>query len=373
MKKFILIISILGVGFLAMYFLQKTSLTLFSFQNDSEKPGHEEGSPEMLATIIKETKKAVEPTWKAPADIPQFVLLSFDGSKSITMLNKTRDFAKKMATENKPLHFTYFINAAYFLSKENADLYQPPLQPKGTSAIGFSTRAKDIPLRVQGFVDAVKEGHEIGSHTVGHWNGANWSYDDWKQEFTSFNTILSSINSFPAISNIVGFRAPELGVNDNLYKTLKDFHFTYDASGVGLSKSWPKKDAYGIWHIPLGVIHLGAKRLYSIPMDYNLWMLQSAGKEEAKKGTPLWNSYKKDVLDSYLEYFNSNYSSTRAPIVIGNHFSQWNDGVYFEAMKSFAEEVCGKPSVRCVTFKELVNYLNTSGVPAPEAPQVVTQ
>ncbi len=34
-----------------------------------------------------------------------------------------------------------------------------------------------------------------------------------------------------------------------------------------------------------------------------------------------------------------------------------------EAMKAFAQEVCSKPYVRCTTFSELVQYLDTAGPP----------
>ena len=126
---------------------------------------------------------------------------------------------------------------------------------------------------------------------------------------------------------------------------------------------WPYKDSYGIWHIPLGSIHIGAKRSPTISMDYSIWMVQSNGEDLAKKGSALWNNYYNEVLAAYMDYFNSNYNSSRAPVVIADHFSKWNDGVYWEALKTFAENVCGKVNVRCVTYKNLVGYLNTFGSP----------
>ena len=46
-------------------------------------------------------------------------------------------------------------------------------------------------------------------------------------------------------------------------------------------------------------------------------------------------------------------------MVIDNHFSQWNDGIYWEAMKEFARKVCDLPNVRCSTFSDLVKYMET--------------
>jgi hypothetical protein len=299
---------------------------------------------------------------------PQFVLLSFDGSRSLEMWKETREFAKKMNSENKRLHFTYFINSIYFLAEKNKDLYQSPRGEKGESLIGFAKNEEDMAERAQQIKDAYNEGNEIASHTAGHFLGSSWSEYEWKKEFLSFQNLIDEIqknNPSVVVSDIsflkkeiVGFRAPELGVNNSLFKTLKDSNFIYDASGVGLPDEQPQKDEYGIWHIPLNTIEIGKNNSSTISMDYSLWMHQSGGREDVKKGTDLWSEHYNDVKNAYSIYFERNYKNKRAPVVIGHHFSLWNDGVYWEAMKSFAEEVCGKPEVYCVTFKEYVRYLN---------------
>ncbi len=304
---------------------------------------------------------------------PQFVILSFDGSKSVDMLNETLDFQQRLALEGKSLHFTYFINAAYLLTKDTASVYTPPEHPQGTSNIGFSNTSADIPKRIRDFNQALVLGDEIGSHTVGHFDGSTWSYDEWKKEFDSFNSILTNVqknNSATAIdaprftpTTIKGFRAPQLGVNDNLYKVLDDYNFGYDTSGIGKPGEWPTKDVHGLWHIPLGIIRLGGLGASTVAMDYSIWMHQSGAQEIAKKGTPLWQEYYDEVTAGYQNYFDTNYQGSRAPVVIGHHFAKWNDGVYWEAMKAFAENVCGRPQVQCVTFGTLVNYLNTQGPP----------
>ena len=310
--------------------------------------------------------------YKVSSTTPQFILLSFDGSKSVSMLDETLVFEQKMQAEGKPLHFTYFINAIYFLTKETAHLYQPPQHPLGTSNIGFSDSAADIALRIKEFNTAFAEGNEIGSHSVGHFDGSAWTHDEWKQEFDIFTSLMSAVQQnnpsqpIPAptfLSGIHGFRAPQLGVNDGLYKVLGESGFVYDTSGVEANDGWPKKDSNGIWHIPLGTVKLGPTQHPVVSMDYNLWYHQSNAKEETTKGTPLWNTYYNEIETAYMNHFNESYTGNRGPFVIGNHFSKWNDGVYWEAMKTFAESVCGKPDVRCVTFKDVVDYLNTTGAP----------
>jgi hypothetical protein len=326
----------------------------------------------LLVAIFTHTKPVIADNRQGEINYgtstPQFVILSFDGSKSLEMWKDTREFAQKMNDEGKPLHFTYFISGIYFLTKENKDVYESPRGGRGVSKIGFAESKENIALRVEEIKKAYDEGHEIASHGAGHFFGKFWSEEEWKKEFTSFQNLISDVSKnnsnvlIPDISflrdGVVGFRAPELGVNNSMYKTLKDFNFTYDTSGIGRPDAHPTKDEYGIWHIPLNTIEIGEWNTPAISMDYSLWILQSNGTEEAIRGTEIWNKYFNDVKNSYLEYFERNYANKRAPVVIGNHFSLWNDGVYWEAMKSFAEEVCGRPEVYCVTFKEYVRYLN---------------
>ena len=93
-------------------------------------------------------------------------------------------------------------------------------------------------------------------------------------------------------------------------------------------------------------------------MDYNEYLVQTNAKDILKKGTTAWNTAFNQILAADENYFNKNYSGNRSPVIIGNHFSLWNDGLYWESMKAFAQKVCGQPDVRCTTFSNLVDYLN---------------
>jgi len=330
------------------------------------------GDWKAYAAAVSLATGAPEVHYQVSSSTPQFVLLSFDGSKSVPMLNETLDFEQSMAQQGKPVRFTYFINASYFLTKDSGRIYQAPGQKPGVSNIGFSSTTEDIALRVAAFNRAQALGNEIGSHTVGHFDGSRWSQSDWQQEFSSFSSIMGHIQQnnpskaidAPAfLSGIRGFRAPLLGVNDNLYKVLSDFHFMYDTSGVSKMDTWPYKDAYGIWRIPLALVFVGSSRSSIVSMDYNFYQHQTNAQDRVAKGTPAWNQYFNEVLSAYTEYFMTDYQGNRAPVVIAGHFSKWNDGLYWEAMKSFAESVCGRPQVQCVTYGELVNYLNAHGTP----------
>lgn len=309
----------------------------------------------------------------------QYVILTFDGSRSLPMWNETRQFAKDMTAKGKPVHFTYYINPIYLVTKEKAkSVYQPPRGKMGKSLIGYANNEEDVKNRVEQINLAYNEGNEIGAHAVGHFSGSKWGKDEWLQELNYFNSLIVDVQknnpnvviqpwSFD-ITKVIGFRAPELGVNSSMYKALAEKKYLYDTSGMRMASNFPVKDKEGIWHIGLGIIKMKdlhsnsegvTKTKYVLSMDYNFWMIQSSVKNVATKGTPLWNNYFNEVKNSYTDYFDKNYTGNHAPIVIGHHFSSWNDGVYWEAMKSFAEDVCGKPKVKCVTFREYVDYLNS--------------
>ena len=280
-----------GVGLYTMHTHAKETTSLLRMgDDDTDQSEASAEDPRVYSAAAAATASTPKVSYQVSSSTPQFVLLSFDGSKSVDMLNNTLAFETKMASEGKPLHFTYFINAAYFLTKSTANLYQGPGHARGVSAIGFSDSTQDIAARVRAFNTAYAAGNEIGSHSVGHFNGSKWSYDEWKQEFDSFISLMANVQKDnPSqqidapifLDSIRGFRAPELGVNKNLYAVLQDEHYTYDGSGVGAMYTWPKKDANGIWHIPLGTIFVGPKKSPSISMDYSLWMLQSGAKNVA--------------------------------------------------------------------------------------------
>jgi hypothetical protein len=72
------------------------------------------------------------------------------------------------------------------LTEENGFLYTSPDGRAGFSLIGFSRSSQDIAFRVSEIKQAYDEGHEIGSHAVGHFNGVYWNEESWHKEFYSF-------------------------------------------------------------------------------------------------------------------------------------------------------------------------------------------
>lgn len=293
----------------------------------------------------------------------QYVVLAFDGSRSLEEWRETLDFAKSMNESGTPIHFTYFINAIYLLTESNKNIYHPPKSPIGTSLIGYGSTSKEIGKRTALINEAYQSGHEIGSHGVGHTPGYRWSIHDWKGEFTQFNMILDRARAgidtdvalaVPATA-IEGFRAPNLVVSNGLDSALDMFGFTYDASRISTIGVWPHKIAQH-WEMPLVSIPYDGKREI-LSMDYNFYVADSHAKDVLKKDTALWQKKHDKMLAAYINYFNMSYNSTRVPIFIGHHFSDWNDGLYWDVMKEAIKTICSKPKVRCTTYKDTLRYL----------------
>jgi len=332
----------------------------------------------ILSTLVphqNETPVIASPVATPDGKPPQFVLLAFDGSQSLSMWQETRDFAKEMAVIGKPLFFTYFVSGVYFLADQNKLKYQPPTEAAGTSLIGFANDNQEIAARVRQLNASVAEGHEIASHANGHFNGTDWSLNQWTQELDSFSNLLFKteqnnpglVLSEPlAISeqDLVGFRAPLLGANDALDQALANRHYRYDASHVSDDGNWPKKNRYGLWEFPLATIILPNNHQTTISMDYSIFMLQSDGQNTLEHNNADWQQSHDDLLQAYRNYFYARYYGNRAPVFIGHHFSKWNDGLYWEVMKDFAREVCGLADVRCTTHRSLADYLDAT-TPAP--------
>jgi hypothetical protein len=301
---------------------------------------------------------------------PQFVVLAFDGSRSLETWQQTRAFAREMVSQGRPLQFTYFISGVYFLSDPRRMLYTPPRQATGTSLIGFAASDRDVADRIEQVNQAIQEGHEIGSHLNGHFNGTGWTQAEWQKEFDLFRFFtehaqeINQLDQMPLArrrmdlpQGMKGFRAPELAVSDGLWPVLVKEGYRYDTSLAARWDVWPTRNAHGLWEFPLAQIPYNTSTRPILSMDYNFYYKQSQANDRADRGTAEWQRFHQEMLTSYREYFNHNYQGNRTPVFIGHHFSDWNDGVYWEAMKDFARAVCGLPEVRCTTFSALADYL----------------
>ena len=63
------------------------------------------------------------------------------------------------------------------------------------------------------------------------------------------------------------------------------------------------------------------------------------------------------MLATYRDLYRAALRGNRAPLVLGNHFNDWNDHAYRDALATFVEETCSKPQTECITYSDLVTWL----------------
>lgn len=302
---------------------------------------------------------------------PQYVVVSFDGSKNLDMWQQTLDLAEKVQAK-----FTYFISGVYFLDENHEDHYQGPHHRAGSSAIGFGGPSENVSTRADYLNKAHAAGHDIGSHANGHFDGSSWSSEDWLGEFRTFNDLIFNVYrnnelgsqnlSFDS-SEVHGFRAPLLATSEGLYQVLEldevegGQHFTYDASQIGMPGYWPEKRR-GVWNFPLPALILAGTTKRVAAMDYNMYFVQTAfyyhhptdsswvPRPVPEEAIP---AMQKQVYDTYMNHFEESFKGNRAPVILGNHFSTWNHSVYWNALIDFTSSVCNLPEVKCVSAVEM--------------------
>ncbi|MGC2998886.1 hypothetical protein ACPF8X_11080 [Streptomyces sp. G35A] len=297
---------------------------------------------------------------------PQFVVFSWDGAGEDGQ--KLFSHFRKVARENNAT-MTYFLSGVYLLPEEKRDLYHPPQHSPGRSDIGFND--------LQGVADTVKqlrlawlEGNEIGTHFNGHFCGSGrgvgeWSVSDWKDEIAQAKRFVKTWKTNTGMRNsaplpfdydkeLVGARTPCLEGRKNFLKAARDLGFRYDTSGVN-DQVWPKKKQ-GLWDLSMQLVPFPGHSYEQLTMDYNFMVNQSGA---TTKGDPakheLWGDQMRDGL---LRGFQRAYRGNRAPLIIGNHFESWNGGTYMRAVEEVVEAVCTKREVRCVSFRQLADWLD---------------
>ena len=269
------------------------------------------------------------------------------------------------------------------------------------------------------------EGHEIGNHTWRHphGNNENFSVEDWEDEINKTNALfMRAYNPNEKAEtrddangigikkeDIVGFRSPFLGYNDNLFSALQNTGFRYDCSvSEGLQEDqdgtnffWPYTldegspgDALtaednnrspigshpGLWEVPTHVLiappdevcekygcekGLRAKLKKLDPsfneadgkipgLDWNLWSTCEMSKEE-------FVATFKYTLDLRLK-------GNRSPLCICFHSDIYADGYddpmpnasaedRRDAFKACLEYSISISEVRCVSAAQLVEWM----------------
>ncbi|MGI5402149.1 hypothetical protein ACQEVG_22425 [Streptomyces sp. CA-135486] len=298
---------------------------------------------------------------------PQFVVFSWDGAGEVGngLFPRFLELAK-----NHDAAMTFFLSGLYLLPESKKTLYRPPNNGIGASDIGYLTDGH-IKETLKYVRQAWLDGHEIGTHFNGHFCGGsgsvgNWSPTDWQNEIDQAvkfvtewrtNTGWKDIDPLPFDyrKELVGARTPCLLGQDKLLPTAKKLGWRYDASSPGGRQTWPVK-RQGLWDLPLQQVPFPGHSFEVLSMDYNILANQS---QNSTKGMPeRYPGWKRQATDAYLAGFTRAYESNRAPFYIGNHFEQWNGGIYMDAVEEALKGMAGKKDVRLVSFRQFCDWLD---------------
>ncbi|MEV7180153.1 hypothetical protein [Kitasatospora sp. NPDC093679] len=298
---------------------------------------------------------------------PQFVVFSWDGAGELDngLFSRFRQLAK-----DHDAKMTFFLSGIYTLPESKRDLYRPPQHPVGASDIGYLSD-EHIRETIRQVGDAWLEGHEIGTHFNGHFcgptGGGRWSPEDWDSEIQQAmdfvmnwrtNTGLTDLPPLPFDyrKELIGGRTPCLEGQRGLLPTAAKRGWKYDSSGPGGLQVWPQKFQGGaLWDMPLQSIPFPGHSFQVLSMDYNIMYNQSGN--STKGDTARYGAWQTQARDSYLAGFERAYNTNRAPMIIGNHFEQWNGGIYMNAVEEALKGIAGRPEVRLVSFRQLVEWL----------------
>jgi hypothetical protein len=300
---------------------------------------------------------------------PQFVIFSWDGAGEVG--NGLFPRFRKLAADHGA-SMTFFLSGLYLLPEDRKLEYAPPNGPLGASDIGYL--ADDhLRMTLDNIRQAWEEGHEIGTHFNGHFcagtgSVARWTPADWKSEIDQAKAFVTTWKTqtgwhtedplpFDYEKELIGGRTPCLLGQDNLLPTAAALGWRYDASSPGGEQVWPSKK-YGVWDLPLQLIPFPGHTFEVLSMDYNMLANQShAATSSDPRNYPYW---RQQATASYVAGFERAYRSNRAPFYVGNHFEQWNGGIYMDAVEDAFTYIAtaGHGDVRMVSFRQFVDWLD---------------
>ncbi|MFF1922847.1 hypothetical protein ACFVW8_20040 [Streptomyces sp. NPDC058221] len=298
---------------------------------------------------------------------PQFVIFSWDGAGEVG--NGLFPRFLELAKEHDAA-MTFFLSGLYLLPESKKTLYRPPNNPVGASDIGYLTDGH-IKETLKNVRQAWYDGHEIGTHFNGHFCSGSgtvekWTPSQWQSEIDQSVSFVTEWRTntgwtdqdplpFDYRKELVGGRAPCLLGQDNLLPTAKKLGWRYDASSPGGTQVWPSK-RMDVWDLPLQGIPFPGHTFEVLSMDYNILANQS---KNSTKGMPSrYPGWREQATQSYINGFKRAYETNRAPFYIGNHFEEWNGGIYMDAVEDALKHIAGKKDVRLVSFRQFVDWLD---------------
>ena len=133
------------------------------------------------------------------------------------------------------------------------------------------------------------------------------------------------------------------------------------------SRCGPKKKM-GLWDFPLQQVPV-PRALLRGPLDGLQHPGQPVAELDEGARRPTTRAGGKQATDAYIAGFQRAYETNRAPFFIGNHFEQWNGGIYMDAVEEALKHMADEKNrdVRLVSFRQFTDWLDA------QDPEVLAQ
>ena len=349
--------------------------------SSASSPGSGDGSaaptstpaPDPAAPLAARSHEGVPMrTFSSDERPPQFVLFSFDGGRQDARWKTFLD-----AAEDSGAKFTVFQTGINLIEDANRANYTAPGNKPGYVGTELGGDEAEVAQRIGNINTAHAAGHEIGTHYNGHLcsptphGGDQWTTAEWEQEYGVFLDIITDPVAYNpgstlpdlAISpeDIKGGRLPCLdGRWDQLVPMWQDHGLVYDTSRAANATgvAWPYQED-GIWQFEMPIVWspvLAEQKAASplvMAMDYNFWITGNGGEDDPADTARLTDFQHR----TYRYMFDSAYAGNRAPLVFGNHFNDWGLNAFNPAVERTMREVCDEPDAYCVTYQQMIDWL----------------
>lgn len=296
---------------------------------------------------------------------PQFVIVSFDGAGS----HQKWDYWRRVADESHA-RLTGFLSGVYLVDGAHRTAYRGPGHRPGRNSLGYWFSPQDVRTLIGDLNLAWSKGYELGTHYNGHFcagdppGGGRWTTAQWNNELNQFFRFWRSYRTVDALPDapalavpadtVRGGRTPCLeGRPEQLMPALKAHGFSYDSSGIANGIAWPRTNSSGLWQFPLAYVPLAGRGSGVVSMDYNFWVKQTGSPPTVRD--PVGDSAQ--VLRTYQGMYQAAYHGNRAPLVLGNHFNNWNGGAYTMALSAFMRQTCRKPDTYCLPYRDVIRWM----------------
>ncbi|KAH7637441.1 hypothetical protein HUG17_7647 [Dermatophagoides farinae] len=289
-------------------------------------------------------------------DIPQFVIVTFDGAVTVTNFPYYQTLFDFKNPNNCPIEATYFVSHVDSNYKLVHELY--------------------------------RRGNEIGVHSISKAKNNNqefWKYLDyegWRQEMGGQRQILSKYSEIP-IEKIRGVRAPNLQTAGNVtFTAFVDENFEYDCSnpsrrGIN-SPFFPYTFDYGFQRENDCQVQPCLKKgenypgFWDVPMNdwdveyevqgvkvHRECAMASACIMFNKDGSVIYHPTADEIYDLFEYNFNHYYNGNRAPFPLFLSEEWMHDEAKRNALQRFIQDKLEKHDVFFVSIDEVLQWMQS--------------